>query len=163
MDAVLWINSSWNKVQPEAIRKCFRRAGFVRDEEDHVELRPDSPTPEVEIEGVNFEDFVSMDDELATSTEPDLQAIFQSILAEAGLSPEDDVEEESENEKEMVQKLKEEDVGRVLAQLKCFAAEKCPKMLSAVAIAETALGAYVCSKKKHQTRIDTFFSKQCSP
>ncbi|CDW59844.1 hypothetical protein TTRE_0000818501 [Trichuris trichiura] len=141
----------------------MRRAGFVRDEEDHVELRPDSPTPEVEIEGVNFEDFVSMDDELATSTEPDPQTIFQSILAEAGLSPEDDVEEESENETEVVQKLKEEDVGRVLAQLKCFAAEKCPKMLSAVAIAETALGAYVCSKKKHQTRIDTFFSKQCSP
>ncbi|CDW60189.1 hypothetical protein TTRE_0000855001 [Trichuris trichiura] len=142
----------------------FKRAGFVRDEEDHVELWPDSPTPEVEIEGVNLEDFVSTDDELATSTEPDPQAYFQSILAEAGLSPEDDVEEESENEtEEMVQKLKEEDVGRVLAQLKCFAAEKCPKMLSAVAIAETSLGAYVCSKKKHQTRIDIFFSKQCSP
>ncbi|CDW54765.1 hypothetical protein TTRE_0000303501 [Trichuris trichiura] len=60
------------------------------------------------------------DDEVATSTELDPQAIFQSILAEAGMSVEassagDDTEEESDNKTEMVQKLKEEDVGRMLA------------------------------------------------
>ncbi|CDW53419.1 hypothetical protein TTRE_0000168401 [Trichuris trichiura] len=104
-----------------------------------------------------------MDDELATSTEPDPQAIFQSILAEAGLSPEDDVEAESENETEMVQKLKEEDVGRVLLQLKCFAAEKCPKMLSAVAIAETALGAYVCSKRSTRLELIPFSASSVAP
>ncbi|KFD62104.1 hypothetical protein M514_10661 [Trichuris suis] len=38
LDAVLWISSCWNKAQSEAIRKCFRRAGFVRDQEDDVEL-----------------------------------------------------------------------------------------------------------------------------
>ncbi|KFD64300.1 hypothetical protein M514_23584 [Trichuris suis] len=168
LDAVLWISSSWNKVQPEAIRKCFRRAGFVRDQEDDVELRPDNPTREAEIEGVDFEDFVAMDDEVATSTEPDPQAIIQSILAEAGMSVEassagDDAEEESDDETEMVQKLKEEDVRRMLAQLRCFAAEKCPEMLSGVASAEAALTAYVCSKNKHQTRIDTIFRKHSSP
>ncbi|KFD47718.1 hypothetical protein M513_11396 [Trichuris suis] len=107
LDAVLWISSSWNKVQPEAIRKCFRRAGFVRDQEDDVELRHDSPTREAEIEAVDFADFVAIDDEVATSTEPDPQAIFQSILAEAGMSVEassagDDAEEESDDETEMV-------------------------------------------------------------
>ncbi|KFD65021.1 hypothetical protein M514_22738 [Trichuris suis] len=44
LDAALWISSCWNKVQPEAVRKCFRRAGFVKDQEDDVELRPDSLT-----------------------------------------------------------------------------------------------------------------------
>ncbi|KFD45819.1 hypothetical protein M514_13300 [Trichuris suis] len=167
---MLWTpySSSWNKLQPEAIRKCFRRAGFVRDQEDDVELRPDSLTREAEIEGVDFQNFVAIDDEVTTSTEPGPQAIFQSILAEAGVSLEassagDDAEEESDDETEMVQKLKEEDVGRLLAQLRCFAAEKCPEMLSGVASAEAALTAYVCSKNKHQTGIDTFFRKHSSP
>ncbi|KFD64096.1 hypothetical protein M514_23806 [Trichuris suis] len=38
LDAVLWISSSWNKVQPDAIRKRFRRAGLVRDQQDDVKL-----------------------------------------------------------------------------------------------------------------------------
>ncbi|CDW60988.1 Related to protein CS029, probably involved in pr e-mRNA splicing [Trichuris trichiura] len=93
---------------------------------------------------VDFEDFVALDNEVATSTEPDLQAIFQSILAEAGMSVEassarDDAKEESDNEMEMVQKLKEEDVVRMLAELKCFAAEICSEMLSGVASSEAAL------------------------
>ncbi|KFD45854.1 hypothetical protein M513_13267 [Trichuris suis] len=100
-------SSSWNKLQPEATRKCFRRAGFVRDQEDDVELRPDSPTREAEIEGVDFEDFVAIGDEAATSTEPDPQAVYQSILAEAGMSVEassagEDAEEESDDETEVV-------------------------------------------------------------
>ncbi|KFD60384.1 hypothetical protein M514_27430 [Trichuris suis] len=168
LDAVLWISSSWNKLQPEATRKCFRRAGFVRDQEDDVELCPDGLTREAEIEGVDFEDFVAIDDEVATSTEPDPQAVYQSILAEAGMSVEassagDDAEEESDDETEMVQKLKEEDVGRMLAQLRCFAAEKCPEMLSRVASAEAALTAYVCSKNKQQTRTDTFSGSILAP
>ncbi|KFD65020.1 hypothetical protein M514_22737 [Trichuris suis] len=127
LDAALWISSCWNKVQPEAVRKCFRRAGFVKDQEDDVELRPDSLTREAEIEGVDFQNFVVIDDEVTSSTEPNPQAIFQSILAEAGVSVEasssGDDAEESDDETEMVQKLKEEDVGRVLAQVSCFAAE----------------------------------------
>ncbi|CDW57961.1 hypothetical protein TTRE_0000626201 [Trichuris trichiura] len=106
---------------------------------------------EAEIEGVNFEVFFAIDDELATSTVPNPHAIFQSILAEAGISVEassagDDAEEESDNETEMVQKLKKEDIRRMVAQLRCFAAEKCPKMLSEVASTEAALTAYVCKK-----------------
>ncbi|CDW59322.1 Armadillo repeat-containing protein 6 [Trichuris trichiura] len=94
----------------------------IRDEEDNVELQPDSPTREAETEGVDFENFVAIEDEVATSTEPDPQALFQTILAEAGMSVEtscagDQAEEESDNETEMVQKLKEEDVGRMLAQM----------------------------------------------
>ncbi|KFD51206.1 hypothetical protein M514_07970 [Trichuris suis] len=56
----------------------------------------------------------------------------------------DDAEGESDDETEMVQNLKEEDVRRMLAQLRCFAAEKCPEMLSGVASAEAALTAYIC-------------------
>ncbi|KFD50098.1 hypothetical protein M513_09058 [Trichuris suis] len=69
---MLWTpySSSWNKLQPEATRKCFRRAGFVRDQEDDVELCPDGLTREAEIEGVDCEDFVAIDDEVATSTNP---------------------------------------------------------------------------------------------
>ncbi|KFD59806.1 hypothetical protein M514_28024 [Trichuris suis] len=56
---------------------------------------------------VDFEDFVAIDDEVATSTEPDPQAVYQSILAEAGMSVEassagDDAEEKSDDETEMV-------------------------------------------------------------
>ncbi|CDW58954.1 hypothetical protein TTRE_0000728301 [Trichuris trichiura] len=118
------ISSSWNNVQSEAIRKCLRKGGCVKDD---VKLRPDSPTRDAEIEGADFDDFVAIDDEVATSTEPDPQAIFQFILDEAGMSVEassagDDAEKESDSETEMVQKLNEEHVGCMLTQLKCFAA-----------------------------------------
>ncbi|CDW59709.1 hypothetical protein TTRE_0000804901 [Trichuris trichiura] len=86
LDAVLWINASWNKVQPEAMIKCFRRAEFIRDEEGDVDLQANSLTREAEIERVDFKDFVAIDDEATSSTETDPQAIFQSILAEAGMS-----------------------------------------------------------------------------
>ncbi|KFD45505.1 hypothetical protein M513_13612 [Trichuris suis] len=64
------------------------RSLALKDQEDDVELRPDSPTREAEIEGVDFEDFVAIGDEAATSTEPDPQAVYQSILAAAGMSVE---------------------------------------------------------------------------
>ncbi|CDW60600.1 hypothetical protein TTRE_0000898901 [Trichuris trichiura] len=59
-------------------------------------------------------------DGVATSTTPDQQAIFQTILSETGMSVKansvgDDAEEENDNDMETVQKLKEEEVGRMLA------------------------------------------------
>ncbi|CDW59543.1 hypothetical protein TTRE_0000788001 [Trichuris trichiura] len=131
MTAVLHEHSKQGMLLSHFTLQFIMRAGFARSEEDDVELRPDSPTSEVEIEGVNFKDFVAMDDEFATSTEPDPEAIFQSILAEEGMSVKanraGEAEEESDNETEMVQKLKEENVGRMLAQLECFAAKKMPR------------------------------------
>ncbi|CDW58298.1 hypothetical protein TTRE_0000660501 [Trichuris trichiura] len=118
--------SPWNKVQPEAVRKFFKRAELVSDQENDFELRSSSLTREAETEGVDFEHFAATDDEVGTSTEPDPQTIFQTIVAEAGMSLEgstarDDAEEGSDNETEIIQKLKEEDVGRIIVQLKCFA------------------------------------------
>ncbi|CDW55944.1 hypothetical protein TTRE_0000421801 [Trichuris trichiura] len=79
-----------------------------RDEEDDVELQPDSPTREAEIEEADFEDFVVIDDEVATSTEPDPQVIFQSMLSEARMSVKASSTggdaEESDDETEMVKK-----------------------------------------------------------
>ncbi|CDW59311.1 hypothetical protein TTRE_0000764301 [Trichuris trichiura] len=54
----------------------------LSEQENDVELQPDNPTREGEFEEVDFENSVAMD-ELATSTEPDPPAIFQSMLAEA--------------------------------------------------------------------------------
>ncbi|CDW58383.1 hypothetical protein TTRE_0000669301 [Trichuris trichiura] len=81
---------------PEAQMDC-KRAGFLRDQEDNAELRPDSATREGEVEAVDFEDLIAIDDP---------RAIFCSALAEGGMSVEasstgDDAEEESDNEMEM--------------------------------------------------------------
>ncbi|CDW59343.1 hypothetical protein TTRE_0000767501 [Trichuris trichiura] len=60
-DAVLWISSSWNKVQPEALRKCFKRAGFFTDQDNNVEHQPGSLIHKAEVEAADFEDFIAMD------------------------------------------------------------------------------------------------------
>ncbi|XP_023374322.1 desumoylating isopeptidase 2 isoform X1 [Otolemur garnettii] len=52
---------------------------------------------------------------------------------------------------------KEEDVRHLIMQLKSFAAEKCPGMLSGVASVESAFCTYVCNKR--QVKIDSFFRK----
>ncbi|XP_053410229.1 zinc finger protein 205 isoform X4 [Nycticebus coucang] len=85
----------------------------------------------VEFEGVNFEDFVVMDDEVATYNEPDPEAVFQVILTKIQTSikePEtaDKVEDASEDDTEIAETPEEEDVRHLMMQLKSFAMEKCP-------------------------------------
>ena len=62
------------------IKNCFKKAEFVTAitlvQGDELPL---SPLPV--FDGVNFEDYVTMDDELITCVEADPEAIFSEILS----------------------------------------------------------------------------------
>ncbi|KFD63849.1 hypothetical protein M514_23997 [Trichuris suis] len=88
----------------------------------------DNPGPMAEFEGVDLEGFVAVDDEVATCSEPDPEAVFQAILTEVRDSVKvreaaDEPEEASEDDTEMAETLKEEDVRHLIMQLKSFAAK----------------------------------------
>uniref|UniRef100_A0A5S6QLM3 Uncharacterized protein n=1 Tax=Trichuris muris TaxID=70415 RepID=A0A5S6QLM3_TRIMR len=108
--------------------------------------------------GVDFETFVTMDDELVTCNEPDAESIFQAVLSDVREMHEsaDDMEEESDSDTEVEKSLTADDARHSLHQLKLFAAEKCPDMFNAIVNAEFAFTTYVCTKKAKQTTIDSF-------
>ncbi|KAM3851305.1 uncharacterized protein M6D78_001261 [Vipera latastei] len=94
--------NTWNKFQPETTQKCFKKAGFVTTQEQNVAALLVSLLPMAEFEGVDFEDIVATDDNVAVCNEPDLEAIFQSVLTKVQpsgkvLEATDEAEELSEN------------------------------------------------------------------
>ncbi|KFD58162.1 hypothetical protein M514_00925 [Trichuris suis] len=64
------------------IQKCFKKVGFVTTQEHDALAASDNPSPMAEFEGVDFERFVAVDDEVATCSEADPEGVFQAILAE---------------------------------------------------------------------------------
>lgn len=166
LNAVHWINSAWNKVKQTTITNCFKKAGFVTAatsvQEDELPL---SPLPV--FDGVCFEDYVTMDDKLATCVEPDPEAIFNEILSATNHSEDSKVQEidseeeddPSDDETEKHPTVKEDDVKRIMEQLKDFAAEKCPSMLNGLVNCESAFCSYLMNKKRTQTNIEIFFQK----
>uniref|UniRef100_A0A5S6QJ43 Uncharacterized protein n=1 Tax=Trichuris muris TaxID=70415 RepID=A0A5S6QJ43_TRIMR len=109
--------------------------------------------------GVDFEAFVTMDDELVTSNEPDEESIFQAVLSDVQEmnASADDLEEESDNDTEVGKTQTDDDVRHSLHHLKLFVAEKCPDMFNAIVNAHLAFTTYVCTIKAKQTTIDSFF------
>lgn len=166
LNAVHWINSAWNKVTQATIKNSFKKAGFVTTttsvKENELSL---SPLPV--FDGVDFVDYVTIDDELVTCVEPDPEAIFNEILSatkhsEGSKVQEIDGEEDddpSDNETEEYPTPKEDDVKCMLEQLKDFAAEKCPSMLNGLVNCESAFCSYLMNKKRTQTKIESFFQQ----
>jgi len=88
-------------------------------------------------DGVSFEDYVTMDDELVTCVEPDLGAIFNEILSATKHIEDSKVQkmdgeendDPSDDKTEKYPTLKEDDVKSMMKQVKGFAAEKCLSMI----------------------------------
>ena len=83
-----------------------------------------------------------MNDELVTSVESEPEGIFNKMLSATKHDEDSKVQKKdgeesgdlSNDETEMYSTLKEDDVKRMMKQLKDFAAEKCPSMLNGLCI-----------------------------
>uniref|UniRef100_A0A5S6Q8Y6 Uncharacterized protein n=1 Tax=Trichuris muris TaxID=70415 RepID=A0A5S6Q8Y6_TRIMR len=84
--------------------------------------------------GVDFEAFVTMDDQLVTCSEPDAESICQAVLSDVREMHEsvDNLEEESDGDTEVEKTLTADDVRHSVHQLKLLVAEKCPDMFNAI-------------------------------
>ncbi|KFD51300.1 hypothetical protein M514_07900 [Trichuris suis] len=117
----------------------------------------DNPSPIAEFEGVDFEGFLAMDDEVATCSEPAPEAVFQAIMAEVRVSVKvheatDEVKEASEDDTEMAETPKEDALCRV--KVICFR-----KVPSGVVSPDSAFSTYICNKNNRQAKIDSFWER----
>uniref|UniRef100_A0A5S6Q1Y4 Uncharacterized protein n=1 Tax=Trichuris muris TaxID=70415 RepID=A0A5S6Q1Y4_TRIMR len=114
------------------------------------------------IPGVDFNAYLTMDDELVTCNELDAEYIFEAELSDMREmnASDNDLEEKSGSDTEVEKRLTAADVRHSLHQLKLFVAEKCSNMFNAIVNDDFASTTYVCSNKVKQTTIDSLHMQQ---
>ncbi|KAK8776305.1 hypothetical protein V5799_030351 [Amblyomma americanum] len=152
---------SWNEVRQSTIRNCFADAGFVlpADEEvqpeDQAEL--DRTWDRLAVPGVEFDDFVSADENLAVAPELMDQEIVDRVLL-----PEDDSSSDSGESERDEPTMSSADAADMARRLKGYL-EKLPTtktadvekaLLSMDNVENFILRSAV---KSHQTKITSFF------
>ncbi|KAK8772566.1 hypothetical protein V5799_024191 [Amblyomma americanum] len=153
---------SWNEVRQSTIRNCFADAGFVlpADEEevqpeDQAEL--DRTWDRLAVPGVEFDDFVSADENLAVAPELTDQEIVDRVLL-----PEDDSSSDSGESERDEPTMSSADAADMARRLKGYL-EKLPTtktadvekaLLSMDNVENFILRSAV---KSHQTKITSFF------
>lgn len=74
------LKESWNKVQPETIQQCFKKAGFFCPVEPEVNIILETPEGWSKIsDGIAFQDYVDVDDNLSPMGEKTDQEIVAEI------------------------------------------------------------------------------------
>ena len=69
-DAILMLNKSWSEVRTETIENCFKKCGFSSDATSDInsletpEIGWDSITESLGVTGLEFQDFVTADDDI---------------------------------------------------------------------------------------------------
>lgn len=99
LDALYLIASSWNSMRDEVIQNCFRKAGFIIQDDINEEDMPLSsfilPRPSNMTEE-EFDQFIDLDNELATGEPIELSDILPEASSGAiELSDSDDADEEA--------------------------------------------------------------------
>lgn len=90
LDALHNLTAAWHNVTPQTIQNCFKKAGFREGvaEETTLEL-------EKVINGVNMEEFTTVDDNLETTDCQTVEEIMESLLEPAEDSGEDNDDDEN--------------------------------------------------------------------
>ncbi|KAK8774230.1 hypothetical protein V5799_011238 [Amblyomma americanum] len=153
---------SWNEVRQSTIRKCFADAGFVlptdKEEvqpEDQAEL--DRTWDGLAVPGVEFDDFVSADENLAVAPELTDQEIVDRVLL-----PEDDSSSdsgESERDEPTMSSAAAADMARRLkGYLEKLPTTKTADVEKALLSMDNVENFILRSAvKSHQTKITSFF------
>ena len=67
LQAISWITQTWRSVKESTITACFAKSGFIHCHQfDDVELQLPDAAEELEVCPEDPEEFVTMDDNLAT-------------------------------------------------------------------------------------------------
>lgn len=94
------LKESWNRVTPETVQNCFKKAGFFSTLEPEVNLIVETPKDWNDISnGVSFEDYVDIDENLSVfgaRSDEDIVAEIQRKKICLESSSEDEEEEDSE-------------------------------------------------------------------
>lgn len=106
LDAISWITSALNKVQPGSVLKCFKKAGFSSTRE---EIIPENlPKTDNDLEelvhhlnpNVSCEEYVQIDDDLCIEEDMDVSDFISPNITSIATSISEDEEEAAELEEE---------------------------------------------------------------
>ncbi|KAK9759120.1 hypothetical protein QE152_g268 [Popillia japonica] len=71
LTAILLIDKAWRAVTPLTILNCFKKSGFLKEDQENLPILMDDEEPAIEplvhISGVSFSDFVQVDEDVAVS------------------------------------------------------------------------------------------------
>lgn len=69
LTAILLIDKAWRAVTPLTIFNCFKKSGFIKENQENLPIIDEEPAiePLIDISGVSFSDFVQVDKDVAVS------------------------------------------------------------------------------------------------
>lgn len=100
LDAMWMITKAWNNVTKKTISNCFKKSGFKAEEQEEdvtdVPTNWEEVSEALDLQGMEFEEFVSFDDDVAVCGELTEADILDSVSADPDADPEEEEETESD-------------------------------------------------------------------
>lgn len=172
LDAILWVNDSWNLVCQSTISKCFERCGFSQQISDDTISDSQSANDDnsliqnlinhltFENEPVNAELFMNFDSDIPTcNTSVDQESLKQDICDMFKNEKESEEDCVSEDEIEENDEISEAEMLKMCKKMKTYALNKCPPMLDLVRKLEGMTEKIIVERKCFkQRKISDFFA-----
>jgi hypothetical protein len=161
LDAIYWISKSWNDLDNSTIEKCFKRCGFIHQE--NVENNRDNESDDVplivlqmanDLFGISCKNLVEIDSELSTydTDKTDWTQNAQDILFNKN-----DIEESSDKDDNLDDICTVVEMNQYTEKMKAFAiAHGDVQLLAALNTVDERCTA-ICITGLSQTKITDFF------
>ena len=172
LDAIYWINGSWNEVDKNTILKCFQKCEFVSETETEESLSDDEQDDNIplaalkmsrEIFGCEFNELLGIDSTVSTCdtneinwemSGNDLLDHFKSQDSDSGSDDNDD------NTSDAAAPISKIEASDLLTKLKLFGKHLGSSMfLESICKAEDELN-ILCANQCKQTNITDFFAAE---
>ena len=106
LDAIRMISAAWEEVKPETVKNCFRKAGWRKDAVDITTTNDDEDDIPLSVlrerlclpESMTFEDYVNVDNDLATDEVLTEEAILSSLRPQAAATQNEEEEDDEDEE-----------------------------------------------------------------
>lgn len=165
LQSINWMHSAWKAVTAETICNCFKKAGFILNNELSSPVLEEDVTLVSDLtQYENMDEFIGIDDLLCVCEQPDLSEIHQDVVNEInGQSLEFCEQSDSDSEEDMNEIApKEEEIANMLRNIKNFALMKCADLLPSVQESELVFQRFLVNNNQNfiQTTIDKYFTSK---
>ena len=166
LDAIMWLKSAWDSVQPDTIKKCFAKCGFdVVEESDLDDEEEDEVEPYVisflSEYDVTWDQFVNFDGILATNEtlEDDWEnTILESTHGQTSAISSDDEDEDEDDISDTRPIVSAGTAMSYLSDIQDFAiAHQSPELLDYISKSKDAVSKMICdSGSMKQTKLTDY-------
>ena len=166
LDAILWLKSAWDDVQPMTIQKCFAKCGFTetsQPEEDDLDEVDDDLQAFADDLGTTWDEYVNFDDSLATNeTAAEKDWEMRLLDCQASSSSDEELEIDIIEDDSTAIPIAKHVAIDYLNQLRDFALHHSQsELLELITNSKIAIEKSMYSKGTKQTKLTDFFSCNC--